>query len=690
MMPLISPKWLIERRLGRRLSYRSFAVISLLTMIVLAGCANDLRIWRDGVGSSVPPAIAPVPLPSRTALNHAPSAQVTPMPAALLSTLSTADQLAQVVVPTRDLRDLTLRLDSTIDEIPLVVNPTPPDYQVGDQLEFWVHNLDTNSNNQITARLIHKTETVYAWVEEGQDYDQDAIARSIDRFSLQSYPAEVDFFGSEWYPGVDNDPRLHILHAAGVGSGVAGYYSSADEYSRLANPYSNEKEMFYVNLRWLNNSSAYDYYETVLAHEFQHMIHWFKDRNEATWLNEGLSEYAQEVAGYGSDTVFASSFVRTPDTQLNTWRVDSSSNAEHYGGSYLLVNYLTQRFGSETTRALVAQPANGISGVTDALRAMGHDLDFDGLFADWVIANYVEDPDALGLDGFYGYRNLDLPTPPVETELVTNTPALYQATVSNYATDYIELPQDRTIVYRFQGQAETRLANTAPYSGNYAWWSHRGDDSDSRLTRKFDLRSVSAEAAAATPLTMEVAMWWNIEADYDYGYVLASRDGEKWEMLEGAMMTSTNPSGNNFGIGYSGESEGWVTETFDLSPYAGSEIWIRFEYVTDDAANASGWFIDDLRIDSIDYFTDFETELEGWESEGWLLTDNTLLQRWLLQLMLFDGDELVAVEAFPVTEDGRATIAWPEQIQGQQAILTVSALAPISTEPAQYELRIQE
>jgi len=610
------------------------------------------------------------------------------MPAALLATLSTEEQLAQVVVPTRDLRDLTLRLNPRIDEIPLVINQESPAYEVGDQLEFWVHNLDSNSNNRITANLIYKTAVAYVWVEAEQEYDEAAIIRSIDRFSEQSYPAEVAFFGSEWYPGIDNDPRLHILHATSVGSGVAGYYSSADQYSQLANPFSNEKEMFYINLRWLNNSSAYGYYETVLAHEFQHMIHWFKDRNEEAWLNEGLSEYAQEVAGYGSDTVFANSFVAQPDTQLNTWRIDSSSNAEHYGSAYMFVNYLTQRFGQETTKALVAQPANGIQGVNDTLQAMGHAIDFDGLFADWVIANYVEDPTALDLDGFYGYYNLDLPTPLLADTLRADATTPYAATVSNYATDYLQLPDDPTVTFTFQGQSQTQLANTEPYSGRRSWWSHRGDDSNSRLTRQFDLSAIDAESTITTPITMDVAMWWNIEADYDYGYVLASRDGRKWDLLAGEGMSSDNPSGNSFGIGYTGESSGWRIEHFDLSPYAGSEIWIRFEYVTDDAANASGWFIDDLAIPAIGYSSDFEEQFDGWESEGWLLTDNQLTQHWLLQRMTFDGETLVALERIPVAADGSAQISAIASGHGQRTILAVSALAPISTEPAAYKLTI--
>ncbi|MCB0061322.1 MAG: immune inhibitor A, partial [Caldilineaceae bacterium] len=363
------------------------------------------------------------------------------------------------------------------------------------------------------------------------------------------------------------------------------------------------------------------------------------------------------------------------------WRLTTGSNAEHYGSAYLFVNYLSQRFGQETTQTVIEQPANGIQGITDGLQASGHALTFDDLFADWVIANYVEDPDALDRDGIYGYRNLDLTTPP--TEELNKNDLLYQATVSNYATDYIELPSDGTTVH-FQGQVQTRLTNTDPYSGRRAWWSHRGDDSNTRLTRKFDLRALTADSA--TPIEMDVAMWYNIEVDYDYGYVLASRDGKKWEMLEGAQMTRENPSGNSFGIAYTGESDGWITEQFDLSPYAGSEVWIRFEYVTDDAVNTSGWLIDDVEIPAIAYATDFEEEPTGWESEGWLLTDNLLTQHWLLQVMHFDGNELTAVERIPVGEDGFAELALSDT---QTSIVAISAMTPISTEPASYELEIE-
>lgn len=661
------------------------SALALIVLLFLVGCRFNFQ-------QSPPSAsFTPLPLPTRKAVMAAVvTTQATPVPADWLSTQSTEEQLLQVVVPTRDLRDLTLRLNPAIDEVPLVVKDETPTYEIGDQIEFWVHNLDTNRSSLTTAELIYKTAVAYAWVEVDQPYDKEAIARSLDRFSQQSYPAEVAFFGSEWFPGVDNDPRLHILHATGVGSGVAGYYSSADQYSRLANPYSNEKEMFYINLRLLNNSADYGYYETVLAHEFQHMIHWANDRNEETWINEGMSEYAQEVAGYGTDTVFAGAFINLPDTQLNTWKVDSASNAEHYGGAYLFVHYLTQQFGPETTKALVAQPANGVQGVTTALAAQGYTEDFNRVFADWVIANYMDNPEALQGNGVYGYRDLDLPTPPLAHTFSVDTADAHRATVNNYATDYLRVEGRGNVTLRFKGQTSTQLANTQPYSGRRAWWSNRGDDSNSRLTRSFDLQ----EIAPGTPVTMAASMWWNIETDFDYGYVVVSRDARKWQILEGQYTTTDNPSGNSFGAAYTSSSatlpnqqQGWVTERFDLSEYAGEEIWLRFEYVTDDAVNASGWFIDDVQIPALEYHADFENDSEGWMSEGWLLTDNILAQHWLVQMMEFENDSLIAVHQIPVDTQGQAEIVLSQLGRNRYAILSVSAIAPTTTEPATYELQ---
>ncbi len=476
------------------------------------------------------------------------------------------------------------------------------------------------------------------------------------------------------------------MHAENLGRGIAGYFSSADEYSRLANEFSNEKEMFYINLSWLNSATDYEYYETVLAHEFQHMIHWHNDRNEETWLNEGLSEFAQEVAGYDPDLIFARSFFARPDTQLNAWNDSNKSNSAHYGSAYLFVSYLSQRFGPELVRALVAEPANGAAGVNVVLAESGYDLTFEDVFADWVVANYVDDVDTDVATGRYGYMALDPGRPDNDLKVQSLPLETITSTVSNYAVDYVSLDLNGDVLVDFQGRTETRLAATSPYSGQLAWWSNRGDDSDTRLTRRFDFSDVGP----GTPIHADVKMWWEIEEGYDYGYALASRDGEQWSILPGRYTTLVDTTGNSFGAAYTATSDAdsgaWVTEQYDLSAYAGESVYLRFEYVTDDAVNKSGWLIDDISIPAIDYRTDFESGPDGWESEGWLLTDNRLEQRWLLQLLEFAGRELVDVRRISVDADGRAQIAVDGLGWRQSAVLAVTAFAPVTTEPAEYRL----
>ena len=48
--------------------------------------------------------------------------------------------------------------------------------------------------------------------------------------------------------------------------------------------------MFYMNYDAAQPGN--DYYDSILAHEFQHMIQWNVDKNEDSWFNEGMSELA--------------------------------------------------------------------------------------------------------------------------------------------------------------------------------------------------------------------------------------------------------------------------------------------------------------------------------------------------------------------------------------------------------------
>lgn len=587
-------------------------------------------------------------------------------------------------MPAADARELALRLNPGVGAIPVTVNDVPPKYKVGDTAQFWVSNSDEQEHHQITAELRYVTDHVAMWVEKGVRMNQSDLEASANRFEKHTYPTNREFFGSEWTPGVDNDVRLHILHARNMGETIAGYYSSADEYSKAINPYSNEREMFYISADSGNARPNSDFYDGTLAHEFQHMIHWYNDRNEDSWVNEGLSELASYLNGFdpgGADMAYA----EQPDTQLNTWADPSQGNAEHYGASYLFMTYFLDRFGEGLTKTVVASPKNGIAGFNDALEKAGRPERFDEIFADWVLANYLNERNA-DAEGRYGYAQIAL-APVAVSETYRRYPASAQAQVSQYGADYIRLKGSGPVTIDFQGQQQAKLVDAQP-QGQVSWWSNRGDQSDSTLTRTFDLRNTASA-------TLDFSIWYDIEEGWDYAYVEASTDGgEHWQILPGRHTTENNPVGNAFGAGWTGISGGgktpvWIKEQIDLTPYAGQEVQVRFEYVTDDAVNGPGVLLDNFAVPEIGYKDDAEGGAAGWAASGWTQTDNTLSQRWLVQLLEV-GDGQVTVQRMVVGPDGRGQLTVSDLGNLREALLVISGLTPVTTEPASYSYTLTQ
>ncbi len=591
--------------------------------------------------------------------------------------------LENTVVPVRDLHDLAIRLLSLPPDSSRTVNPDgSPDYAVGTRRVFRASNVDTDEQFDVYAILEYRTEHVYMWVEEGVRFDRDDLGAAAELFEKSTYSTNRSFFGSEWSPGVDNDPHLSILHARDLGSTVAGYFSSADEFVSAVREDSNEMEMFYINIENVTINDSF--YNGVLAHEFQHMIHWYNDRNEETWLNEGFSELAMYLNGFdvgGSEWTFAMS----PDTQLNSWPEGPGAAGANYGAGYLFTSYFLDRFGPDATQALVGHEENSFASVEAVIDELGAGLAYEDLYADWIVANLLDDPDIA--DGRFGYEDIDPPSfDIVVTYRKADYPVSTSETVHQHGTDYIEVHSDRPLTLRFTGSTQIGLVNTQAHSGRYMWWSNRGDDSDMQLTRAFDLSDVS-EA------TLEFWTWYDIEENWDYAYVEISVDGgETWEILTTPSGTPTDPNGNSFGWAYTGRSGGdpaeWIQEQIDISPYAGQEVLIRFEYITDDAVNRPGFVVDDITISEIDYFGDFEEDEDGWEPAGFIRHANVLAQRWLVQMVLF-GPE-TTVERLVLDEDQVGEWVIPLDNRTDRAMLTVSGLAPVTTELGSYKYEIEE
>jgi len=670
-------------------------VIALALLALCCSCAAlflGFRVlWSPERAQSLTPPASARPAPSRATFaqpipSDKPAAQPTPTRAATVQAVSLEELLAQEQMPPYDPVVVVSGLQGG-REIPRIVRQTPMTYKLGDKKQFWIGDLDLASDYQITATLRVQGQWVQMWVDDRAQVDQAALQRSADAFDTVIHPTGRRYFGSEWDPGVDGDPRLVVLNA--FFSGAAGYFYGANQYSQQIHPHSNEHEMFVMNLRALSPGSMG--YDAVLAHEFQHMILWHLDSNEDAWVSEGLSDLSEEVSGFPATQSTIDEFNASPDLQLTYWPDDDETVGAHYGASYLTMHYFLHRFGVARLRDLVSEEANGVAGFDAVLARAQAGLRFNDFFADWLVANGVDDPDWNS--GIYGYDRLDVRARAEET--VGRYPFFYQGDVAQYGADYFELTPaaggPRALEFSFSGDAQAKLVPNEPSSGRYQWWSNRGDAGNSALERTLDLTGVRQA-------TLAYRLWYDIERGWDYAYVRISEDdGRTWRLLSGQQMTAYNPVGNALGPGYTGQSgrqgdeEGgpqWVREEIDLSPYGGRRVLLRFDYITDDAVNRPGLCLDDFELEALGWQDDVESSGEGWRSEGFIRHDNRLPQRFVVQLVEFAPQPRLTRH---VVEPGQE-LQWTISGMGgdiDRALLIVSAIAPVTTERAAYRFEIR-
>jgi PKD repeat protein len=186
-------------------------------------------------------------------------------------------------------------------------------------------------------------------------------------------------------------------------------------------------------------------------------------------------------------------------------------------------------------------------------------------------------------------------------------------------------------------------------SATHVWHSGRGNDFGCSPTRGHNLDLYLPELAgmaSGTPVTLEFKSSWDIEWDWDFGFVLTTPDGETYTSQPSIPGYTTdnafNPNRidcqadlNNGLTGTSGAyqqgpavvtaaripgandySHGspFLLDTYDVSELAGQpNPVVRFSYFTDGAFDRPGWFIDDIVVRAggeVIYSSDFETDDE--------------------------------------------------------------------------------
>lgn len=160
-------------------------------------------------------------------------------------------------------------------------------------------------------------------------------------------------------------------------------------------------------------------------------------------------------------------------------------------------------------------------------------------------------------------------------------------------------------------------------SGSWVYYSQSGNDFG-YPGHLLDISFDANQTAGASNLKLQFKSWFEIEKDYDYGYLQVCQYRGNPSTLQcdnlpsindagegGPTTSSTNPNGNNHGNGItcvSGSNSNptcgvvsypepvFITDEFDLSAYAGQDFIVRWDYSTDPGAAYRGWVIDDIEL----------------------------------------------------------------------------------------------
>ena len=303
-----------------------------------------------------------------------------------------------------------------------LLKQTHVQYQVGDSLQFFTYNYKTNLIEQTMAICRFKSDKTYIFVGkrewESEKVTDENVLAFQQGFEVSTPAASINPNAGirtilentiAPAPNKSADGYVYILiydiqEEGSSQSYIAGYFMPNDQTDGSL---SNRKDLLYIDCDPGNPGSA-DVLR-IVAHEFQHLLHYGadpdEDSNGGTWVNEGASEYASVLCGYPIRR--PSKYLRNPDRSLLLFDYSDDSLVD-YEKVALWTYYLGEKFGPELIGQIVRQPENSVNGIRAALTKKNISLSVEDIFSRFVVANYLNDA-TLDPKGFYGYEKISLP-----------------------------------------------------------------------------------------------------------------------------------------------------------------------------------------------------------------------------------------------------------------------------------------
>jgi len=241
----------------------------------------------------------------------------------------------------------------------------------------------------VTAQKVSTNSAIL--VENGQVIPSTTINDIASTWESTIYPTNTAYFGSA--PDLDDNCQIEIVLLSIDGAGGTGGYFSPG--------LSSVRESVFVDVDDL------DWRNTILAHEFEHLLHNSRDPYEFLWIDEGAADMAAFLC-----------FGVTPALtgHANEWSLDSSLSVRwwngriaDYGAGFMFIMYLADKLGGGAAiQRLVADTATGGAGIENLAQNPEPGSTPIGTTMSEIFANFSA---AVALDsaqGAFGFSNLDL------------------------------------------------------------------------------------------------------------------------------------------------------------------------------------------------------------------------------------------------------------------------------------------
>ncbi len=239
---------------------------------------------------------------------------------------------------------------------------------------------------------------------------------------------------------------LDVLQDKETSGGIAGFFwakdlvlASSDDPGISTISTSNERLMFYIDAplyaqlsdgSWASSDRWPQIIISTLAHEFQHMIHYYQNfirhgRTSETWFNELLSMVTEDLiadklgidgprgvdplaypgGGSGPDRNTAGrlpSFVGRMETGIVEWPQTATGSADEqeellakYAATYAYGAYLSRAYGGAAfAAAIMAADRTNAVAVDEALKALSHRSSFRETLSGWAASSLLSDTEA--------------------------------------------------------------------------------------------------------------------------------------------------------------------------------------------------------------------------------------------------------------------------------------------------------